>query len=415
MITPSFSLTATERVLPRLALDFTTASLDPRITFARSGNTATVTNSSGVIVGINANLPRFDHDPITLACKGLLIEEPRANICTYSEQFDNASGWTVTRSSISANVLDTLAPDGLNTADKLVEDTTASASHFVSNVNPAITITTVYTFSCYVKAAERTQVRLLLSNNFSPNPNAFFDLTNGTVLSSANTVSAPTITPAGNGWYRCSINGTSFASGNGSALIFTAVGGTSSYTGNGTSGIYIWGAQLEAGAFATSYIPTTSAALTRNADVATMTGTNFSDWYSAPQGAFDCAVIPKSVSGTKPVVQCDDTTILNTIVIQGNATASEMKITNLGILQNTLSTGTITANTPYGVCGAWVAGSNALSKSGALPSTGTPIAIPSVTQARLGNDGTNYFNGWLQNLRYWPQRIINAEVQAFSK
>ena len=80
MITPSFGLTATERVLPRLALDLTTASLDARVTFTRTGDTATVVNSSGVIVGINANLPRFDYDPTTLVCKGLLIEEERTNL-----------------------------------------------------------------------------------------------------------------------------------------------------------------------------------------------------------------------------------------------------------------------------------------------------------------------------------------------
>ena len=80
MISPGFALTATERVLPRMALNFTTASLDPRITFTRSGDTATVTDSSGVIVGINANLPRFDFNPTTLVCRGLLIEESRTNL-----------------------------------------------------------------------------------------------------------------------------------------------------------------------------------------------------------------------------------------------------------------------------------------------------------------------------------------------
>ena len=75
MITPSFALTATERVLPRLALDFTTASLDPRVTFTRALNTATRINSSGLVETVNADTPRFDY---TLnpggACKGLLIE-----------------------------------------------------------------------------------------------------------------------------------------------------------------------------------------------------------------------------------------------------------------------------------------------------------------------------------------------------
>ena len=77
MITPAFGLTATERVLPRLALDFTTASLDPRITFTRTtgaSNPATYIDSSGVITAATNNQPRFDYDPVTLVCQGLLIE-----------------------------------------------------------------------------------------------------------------------------------------------------------------------------------------------------------------------------------------------------------------------------------------------------------------------------------------------------
>ncbi len=88
MITPSFSLTATERVLPKLALDFTTASLDSRVTFTRTtgaSNPATYVSSTGYITSATNNQPRFDYDPITLTCKGLLIEESRANIFIESE------------------------------------------------------------------------------------------------------------------------------------------------------------------------------------------------------------------------------------------------------------------------------------------------------------------------------------------
>ena len=82
MITPSFALTATERVLPKLALDFTTASLDPRVTFTRTtgaSNPATYFNSSGVLTAATNNQPRFDYNPVSLVCKGLLIEESRTN------------------------------------------------------------------------------------------------------------------------------------------------------------------------------------------------------------------------------------------------------------------------------------------------------------------------------------------------
>ena len=80
MITPSYSPTATERVLPRMALDFTTGVLDSRVTITRALNTATRTNSSGAIELVNANLPRFDYNPVTLAARGLLIEETRTNL-----------------------------------------------------------------------------------------------------------------------------------------------------------------------------------------------------------------------------------------------------------------------------------------------------------------------------------------------
>ena len=119
MITPSFALTATERVLPRMALDFTTATLDSRVKFTRAANTATVINSSGFVAAINADLPRFDYNPVTLACKGLLIEEARTNLFLYSAEFDNAY-WTKTRSSITANA--TISPEGSLTGDKLVEN-----------------------------------------------------------------------------------------------------------------------------------------------------------------------------------------------------------------------------------------------------------------------------------------------------
>ena len=179
MITPSFNLTATERVLPRLALDFTTANLDLRVTFTRTGDTATVTNSSGYIVPINANLPRFDFNPVTLLCNGLLIEESRQNRLLYSEQF-NQSPWANVRSSVSPNVSETLSPSGLNTADKLVENTVDNNHYIVQDF--ANTSNTVFTVTVYAKAAERRFLRVVCSTTGNANSQfANFDLLNGTV------------------------------------------------------------------------------------------------------------------------------------------------------------------------------------------------------------------------------------------
>jgi hypothetical protein len=131
MITPAYGMTATERVLPRLALDFTTGALDPRVTVARALNTATRVNSSGLIEIINANLPRFDYDPVTLAPKGLLIEESRTNLMLQSQAIDQ-SPWAVSQLNTTGTpaYIDVAAsPDGTQNADKLIPNT-VSTQHY---------------------------------------------------------------------------------------------------------------------------------------------------------------------------------------------------------------------------------------------------------------------------------------------
>jgi len=199
--------------------------------------------------------PRFDHDPDTLECKGLLIEEQRTNLLTYSEEFDNAA-WTKSRSSISANA--TTAPDGTSTADKLVEDTTASSTHqFADSFTPSAS--TSYTTSVYVKAAERSIFEIAYSTGLTgSNERVQFNLGTESVSTTAGTPDASSLTFVGNGWYRCSFTCTASGSPSSTSVTFFSNDGTGiSYTGDGTSGIYVWGAQLEAGAFPTSYISST--------------------------------------------------------------------------------------------------------------------------------------------------------------
>lgn len=279
MITPAFSPTATERVLPRLALDFTTASLDPRVTVTRALNTATRVNSSGFVETINANLPRFDYDPTTLQCKGLLIEEARSNLFLYSDQFDQFP-WAVGDASVTVNSVN--SPSGTQNADTLVENS-ATGVHFIY-ASVASQPAGSYTFSVYVKANGRSKFRL--QQNDTTAYAVLFDIAAQTTTPIAGGATG-VITPAGNGWFRCSMTYTTTVSIALLNVIYLADGsGTISYQGDGTSGVYLWGAQLEAGAFATSYIPTTTTSLTRNADVVSMTGTNFSDWYNNGAGSW---------------------------------------------------------------------------------------------------------------------------------
>jgi hypothetical protein len=405
MITPSFGLTATERVLPRLALDFTTASLDSRVTFTRSGNTASVVNSSGYVAPINADLPRFDYDPVTKICKGLLIEEARTNLALGSEAF-NVLPWVLTRATIGSTT--EITPANSANAEKLTLNTSVSTTHYVAQTIATTAVSVA--FSIYAKAAELNGL-YLWSQSISGG--VFFNLIAGTV-GGAQAGASGQIFDAGNGWYRCVLYVTA-SSGTTTFRVYLANNGLNTMVGDGASGVYIWGAQLETGAFATSYIPTEASQVTRTADVATMTGTNFSDWYSAGVGGLVARVLPSTVSGTRPALQFDDATANEVITLRGNTTNPELVIVDGGASQAQIDAGTIAANTAYNLGAAWNTDNCAAAVNGGAAVTDTTATIPTVTQARLGSDGTNYLNGQIQTVRYWPQRIIDAEVQAFSK
>lgn len=408
MITPSFGLTATERVLPKLALDFTTASLDPRVTFTRTTDAthpATYVNSSGVVTSATNNQPRFDYNPVTLACKGLLIEESRTNSFVYSADLSNAN-WLTSNTSTGST---TASPDGTNTAYKMVPQGGGEHYRYQSLASGT------HTISCYAKASGYNWICLFIQNGSTAS--AYFNLSTGVVgtVSGTSATKVASIQDAGNGWYRCVFTATAASSG-AMGYLFTNADATTIFTADGTSGMYVWGAQIELNtSFATSYIPTTSAALTRNADVATMTGTNFSSWWTATTGGAQVTAIPKSNATTKPYLTFDDSTALNNILMQSNTTNLELKITNLGVLQTTLDSGTVTVNSINKICCAWSTNSCASSGNAANPATIGLAVIPTPTQLRIGSDGTNYANAWIQKISYWKQRIINAETQAFSK
>ena len=417
MITPAYSLTATERVLPRLALDFTTGILDPRVTVTRALNTATRVNSSGFIETVNADLPRFDYDPVTLVSKGLLIEETRINILPYSNDFRDTATAGSTRPWVYDNATivpaAAVSPDGTQNASKLMENA-ASSAHAVRQTVTTVAATT-YAPSIFVKGdGSGRNARVYAYQSSSPFTSVGFvtvNLANGAVLAGSGTV-----VPWGNGWYRVSFAGAAPSTG----TIFrvdVANGTSTNYQGDGTSGIYLWGAQLEAGAFATSYIPTTTTSLTRNADAVSMTGTNFSDWYNATEGAFLVEVLSPKGNSFARALSINDNTPSNEISLQRNAATSRAFITTSGSSQASFSLGAW-ADTALGTAViAYKLDNCAAAFNGGAASTDATVTVPTVTQAFIGSlTGTSAFiNGHVQRVSYWPQRVINAETSAFSK
>jgi hypothetical protein len=388
MITPSFGLTATERVLPRMALDFTTASLDSRVTFTRSGDTATVINSSGLVASINADLPRFDFNLNTGGvCKGLLIEEARTNIAPYSKEPAN---WFKAGTATVSGTGET-SPDGTSNAFA-ISACEGNANRFSAAGALTVTGGSTVTFSVYLKAnGNGTGAVLKLASA-------------GGIYTEA--TSAVTIT---NEWARYSFSMTTNVTNTG---VFWIV-----YGDTGTTALVPWGVQVEVGAFATSFIPTTGLTTsTRNADVATMTGTNFSDWFNASEGAFTGVAQTLSAAGsTQRIFSASTGSFADAVSATTSGVDLYCQTFNGGALQANLYLAGTANQTDFKFNSAYKAASFAASRNASALQTSTGT-IPTVNQLGIGNEGGfALFNGHLKQLRYYPQRLINAEVQAFSK
>ena len=277
-------------VRPSLDLRFAlTKKLDPRITFTR-GSTGTYFGSDGIMRTAGVNEPRFNHDPIIGQSLGLLIEESRTNLLTYSEDFSQGV-WTKHNSSINSNVI--TAPDNTSNATKLIENT-SNVQHMVYR-NLTSAVNTTYTFSFFAKSAERQYVLASFSGGgLSGDCVVGVSLIDGSVTTTSNSPENTSVTKLPNGWYRITLTKTTPSASAFQPRILISRTGSSSqtYQADGTSGLYLWGAQLEAGAFPTSYIPTTASTVTRSADNASMTGTNFSSWYNQGEGTILVNLVP---------------------------------------------------------------------------------------------------------------------------
>jgi hypothetical protein len=260
---------------PTLDLNFAREKrLDSRVTFTRASS-GTYTDEYGVIRTVVNNVPRFDHNPSTGESLGLLVEEARTNLFTYSEQLDNAA-WPRVGTTVTANA--TTAPDGTVAADKVIPDNGGTGGNIRRTG-----LSTNGVVSFYAKPAGFDFIGGE-ANASGGYPTFRANLITGECQSSSGSL-AISSQNVGNGWWRFLVAGNFGAN----AFIIAprndyAYGYTGVVGADGVKGIFLWGAQLEAGSFPTSYIPTIASTVTRAADVAQITGTNFSSWYNQSQG-----------------------------------------------------------------------------------------------------------------------------------
>lgn len=351
---------------------------------------------------------------------GLLVEEQRTNLLLHSEAFTNAV-WTKSNSSVNANAVK--SPDG-GMADKLVEDN-ASVSHGIRQTASSGT-SSDFTFSVFLKAAERRYARLMVADVGLGSGSRYYvmvDLING-VVTSEGSISATnahaSVEPYGNGWFRCTVSASLDVSGTTTqtSIYLSDIPNVSSvitsYTGDGTSGIYVWGAQLEQGSFATSYIPTTTAQVTRAADQASLeslagvstdgAGTYYFEFerneketctvFAANNGGFGDRVFLSFVSPTN----------LRLTVINSAGTVVSLNNTIPHIPGSKVRVAFCLSDNDY-----------AMSVNGGAAKIDTVGAMPDITRFVFGSESvtsfTNHMNSGVLRAIHWPTRLSDTTLQ----
>ncbi len=385
-------------IRPSLLLDFAKVKrLDPRITFARADATtcATYFDAFGILKTSAANLPRFDHDPATGASLGLLIEESRQNLLTYSSTFDNAAWTTLIGGTGVTPVLTAnagTAPDGTNTAYRLQ-----------ANRGAGNTVTDQSTLRQQITGLSNPHAGSLsiwVKSNTGVDQTVYF---RNVDASASNNFTATT------SWQRVSCSTASYAA----TTDTFQIGSRGTQNATNSVDILIWGAEFEAAASPTSYIPTTSAAVTRAADPASMAGTNFSSWYNQTAG---CIVVTfvGNASGTRTVFDINDGTANERIYLQSSSGVLTLKVIDGGVEQCSIALGSVVTGVKYTVAAAWQLNDVAVSINGGSVVTDVLVTLPTPTRLQIGTDGTNYLNGHISRLAYYPRRLSNSVLQGLT-
>ena len=376
---------------PTLDLNFAAArALDPRVTFTRD-SIATRVGPDGLLQTVAPNVARFDHSPTTRESLGLLVEEARTNLLLRSEELAT-SPWITANTTLTNNSTDVLDPAGGNKSTKIVSTGVNSA------VLQGITIAAASTASIWLRTGSGTATFDFLVYLSGP-PFTAIGIVSITVTSNWQRFTLVTSAPPSSASYNFQIS--------------SMPAGT----------LYAWGAQLEAGAFATSYIPTTSATVTRAADVASITGANFSSWYNQTEGTVFVDVL-RSYSGNFPafpnIVNFNDGTANNLWAmygISGNQFVTNFSIQSGGVGQTDYVQVATNVPGPNRIAQALAVNSSTFAANGALTLQDSSVAMPvGMNRVAIGADRLSLaqWGGTIRRLTYWPTRLPNAMLQAIT-
>jgi hypothetical protein len=350
------------------------------------------------------NVPRLTYEN---GCPSLLLEKQSTNVVTYSEDFTNAAWTKGFSNSILGNSI--ISPDGTQNADKIQSSATGSAFRFATQL---ISPTTV-TYSIYAKAGELSEMLMF----FSGANGIYWNLTNGSFISyysaGASTISSYSSQSVGNGWYRYTMTSNTPVSSIEIYMSVNSVLNSSIPVGNG---FYIWGAQAEASAYPTSYIPTTSTSVTRLAD--SCSKTSISSLIGQTEGTIYAEIKVTKLLGaaSRYVFHLSDGTANNRIYIAFSGADSNVlraRIFSGGTLQCSINSSALTSTGTYKLAMAYKNNDIVFYINGIQIGTDTSATIPMCSKVDLGHNqgGAAQFNDGINNANIWKTRLTNTELE----
>ena len=413
---------------------FSTSTISSTETFTSRASIATYIDQDGLIKTAAIDEERLSYNPENLNVPPkLLLEGAKTNLAPYSEDLENPTqvpiNITVTDGVIASPIVGVMAP--------LLEATSSSDVH-CSRTLLTIPSEGVYTASVFVKGINNgTTTRIYINDNSNSANHAtsgIFDPFTKTWLSN--------MTHNGTGWQALGRGFHEFKDG-WFRIWFTLVapagatqfrnyvarGTIVNYTGTSSDRLYATGLQFEPD-YLSSYIPTTASTATRAEDIytsttttraedqASITGANFSSWYNQNEGTFVVKANPHYQPNSRHFFSVSDGTVQNRIRI--NAT-SEGRVngfittSNVGQMNEGFA-GTSVSDTFFSAGISYKQNDSAISVNGLTPFSDSSVLIPNVNRLNIlcSETGFTVYNGWLSNLRYFPKRLTNEELQTTS-
>jgi hypothetical protein len=369
------------------------------------------------------NIPRLDYSNGT--CPSLLVEPQRTNLALYSSSFDDAA-WDKGGVTVVAN--NVTSPDGTQNADKISEDS-SNGNHLFYNITPPSTTTA--TASVFYKKGTRQFFSIKIqigANSYTQ----VFDAENSTATSNSSnglTSVSNTITDFGNGWVRATLSGTNPAGAGDTYVIYSLSNSATptfdsgnknpTYQGSTSEYGYFWGAQVEAGAYPTSYIPTTSASVTRNADVISKTG--ISSLIGQTEGTLFCDINYNGAANTgifNRIINISDVSTDNTILVSKNDTTDELYVysqTSAGVQVNSLPIIGTNITGTHKIALAYKANDFVLYFDGVQVFSDTSAAVAACSILNIGTFSSNdQFGGSYNAAALWKTRLTNDQLEALT-